>query len=146
MTSRSMALEKTLYYQLKKHLKVDPETRSYDFLTKIHEKNRMCRNILISGITLENLIYRKQSLFFLCNSYSSQFLFFNQTLENSMWNRTKRMCSLVLESQQIKRSCPKSQFWCFLPFFQNCHFFVFAIFLPKNGHIAFILAYLVHNL
>ena len=42
------------YSQLKKHLKVDPETRSYDFLTKTHEKNRMCRNILISDTTLKN--------------------------------------------------------------------------------------------
>ena len=70
--------------------------------------------------------------FFLCNSYSSQFLFFNQTLENSMWNRTKRMCGLFLESQQIKRSCLKSQFWCFLPFFQNCHFFCFCHFFAKK--------------
>ena len=44
------------YSQLKKHLKVDPETRSYDFLTKTHEKNPMCRNILISYITLENAL------------------------------------------------------------------------------------------
>ena len=29
------------YSQLKKHLKFDPETRSYDFLTKTHEKNPM---------------------------------------------------------------------------------------------------------
>ena len=42
------------YSQLKKHLKVDPETRSYDFLTKTHEKNPMSGNILISYITLEN--------------------------------------------------------------------------------------------
>ena len=40
------------YSQLKKHLKVDPETRSYDFLTKTHEKNPMSRNILISWTTL----------------------------------------------------------------------------------------------
>ena len=40
------------YSQLKKHLKVDPETRSYDFLTKTHEKNPMSRNILIYGTTL----------------------------------------------------------------------------------------------
>ena len=40
------------YSQLKKHLKVDPETRSYDFLTKTREKNPMSRNILISSTTL----------------------------------------------------------------------------------------------
>ena len=40
------------YSQLKKHLKVDPETRSYDFLTKTHEKNPMSRNILIPSTTL----------------------------------------------------------------------------------------------
>merc|ERR1711951_61 len=39
------------YSQLKKHLKVDLETRSYDFLTKTYEKNPMSRNILISDIT-----------------------------------------------------------------------------------------------
>ena len=33
------------YSQLKKHLKVDPETRSYDFLTKTCEKNPMSGNI-----------------------------------------------------------------------------------------------------
>ena len=40
------------YSQLKKHVKVDPETRSHDFLTKIREKNPMFRNILILGMTL----------------------------------------------------------------------------------------------
>ena len=40
------------YSQLKKQVKVDPETRSYDFLTKTREKNPMSRNILILGITL----------------------------------------------------------------------------------------------
>ena len=33
------------YSQLKKQVKIDPETRSYDFLTKIREKNQMSRNI-----------------------------------------------------------------------------------------------------
>ena len=46
------------YSQLKKHLKVDPETRSYDFLTKTHEKNPMCRNVLISYTTLENALIK----------------------------------------------------------------------------------------
>ena len=41
------------YSQLKKHLKVDPETRSYDFLTKTHEKNPMYRNIPDLGTRLE---------------------------------------------------------------------------------------------
>ena len=40
------------YSQLKKQLKVDPETRSYDFLTKTREKNPMSGNILILGMTL----------------------------------------------------------------------------------------------
>ena len=40
------------YYQLKKQVKVDPETRSYDFLTKTHEKNPMSGNIVILGMTL----------------------------------------------------------------------------------------------
>ena len=44
------------YSQLKKQVKVDSETRSYDFLTKTREKNPMCRNILISYITLENAL------------------------------------------------------------------------------------------
>ena len=42
------------YSQLKKHLKVDPETRSYDFLTKTREKNPMYRNIRDLGARLEN--------------------------------------------------------------------------------------------
>ena len=39
-------LEISSYYysQLKKHLKVDPETRSYDFLTKTLEKYRRSKN------------------------------------------------------------------------------------------------------
>ena len=39
------------YSQLKKHLKVDPETRSFDFLTKTHKK---FPNIPKLCITLEN--------------------------------------------------------------------------------------------
>ena len=42
------------YFQLKKQVKVDPETRSYDFLTKTREKNPMCRNIRDLGVTLQN--------------------------------------------------------------------------------------------
>ena len=38
----------------KKHLKIDVETRSCDFLTKTHEKNPMSRNIRILATTLEN--------------------------------------------------------------------------------------------
>ena len=40
------------YSQLKKYVKFDPETRSYDFLTKTREKNPMSPNILILGMTL----------------------------------------------------------------------------------------------
>ena len=40
------------YSQLKKQVKVDPETRSYDFLTKTREKNPRSPNILILGMTL----------------------------------------------------------------------------------------------
>ena len=40
------------YSQLKKQVKVDPETRSYDFLTKTREKNPMSGNIRILGMTL----------------------------------------------------------------------------------------------
>ena len=48
-------LEKSSYHysQLKKHLKVDPETRSYDFLMKTHEKNPMCQNYADLGTILE---------------------------------------------------------------------------------------------
>jgi len=42
------------YSQSKKQVKVDPETRSYDFLTKTREKNPMCRNIRDLGPTLQN--------------------------------------------------------------------------------------------
>ena len=41
------------YSQLKKHLKVDPETRSYDFLTKTREKNPRSGNIRNMKVTLE---------------------------------------------------------------------------------------------
>ena len=41
------------YSQLKKQVKVDPETRSYDFLTKTPEKNPMSLNIPDLGPTLE---------------------------------------------------------------------------------------------
>ena len=58
------------YSQLKKQVKVDPETRSYDFLTKTREKNPMSGNILILGMTLGfhfkwNLNFlRRQNLIF----------------------------------------------------------------------------------
>ena len=41
------------YSQLKKQVKVDPETRSYDFLTKTREKNPMWRNRTDLVVTLE---------------------------------------------------------------------------------------------
>ena len=41
------------YSQLKKHLKVDPETRSYDFLTKTREKNPMSQNIRIEKFKMK---------------------------------------------------------------------------------------------
>ena len=44
------------YSQLKKHLKLDPETRSYDFLTKTREKNPMSLNVQDLGVTLENAV------------------------------------------------------------------------------------------
>ena len=40
------------YSQLKKQVKVDSETRSYDFLAKTREKNPRSSNILILGMTL----------------------------------------------------------------------------------------------
>ena len=40
------------YSQLKKQVKVDPETRSYDFLTKTHEKNPMLWNVRKLEVTL----------------------------------------------------------------------------------------------
>ena len=41
------------YSQLKKQVKVDPETRSYDFLTKTREKNPMSGNMPDPCPTLE---------------------------------------------------------------------------------------------
>ena len=41
------------YSQLKKQVKVDPETRSYDFLTKTHEKIPTIPNIAEVQTTLE---------------------------------------------------------------------------------------------
>ena len=40
--------------QLKKQVKVDTETRSYDFLTTTREKNPMSRNIRDLAVTLQN--------------------------------------------------------------------------------------------
>ena len=40
--------------QLKKHLKVDPETRSYDILTKTHEKIPTIPNTPVQWTTLRN--------------------------------------------------------------------------------------------
>ena len=42
------------YSYLKKQVKIDPETRSYDFLTKTHEKIPTIPNVPILCITLEN--------------------------------------------------------------------------------------------
>ena len=41
------------YSQLKKQVRVDLETRSYDFLTKTREKNPMWRNMTDLGTTSE---------------------------------------------------------------------------------------------
>ena len=48
------------YSQLKKQVKVDPETRSYDFLTKTHEKIPTIPNVPILCITLENRMIVKE--------------------------------------------------------------------------------------
>merc|ERR1711980_12602 len=48
------------YSQLKKHLKVDPETRSYDFLTRTHEKIPTIPNVPELAITFENRMILKQ--------------------------------------------------------------------------------------
>ena len=45
------------YSQLKKHLKVDPETRSYDFLTKTREKKS--GNIRNMKVTLEKRMFHQ---------------------------------------------------------------------------------------
>ena len=42
------------YSQLKKHLQVDSETRSYDFLTRTHEKIPTIPNMTEVQTTLEN--------------------------------------------------------------------------------------------
>ena len=41
------------YSQLQRQVKVDPETRSYQFLMKIHEKNPMSGLVRNTEITLE---------------------------------------------------------------------------------------------
>ena len=50
------------YSQLKKHLKVDSETRSYDFLTRTHEKIPTIPNMPEVQTTLENRMNIKQKL------------------------------------------------------------------------------------
>ena len=54
------------YSQLKKQVKVDSETRSYDFLTKTREKNPMSRNITDLGTTSE---YAMNCYFHLINLF-----------------------------------------------------------------------------
>ena len=41
------------YFQLKKQVKIDPETRSYHFLTKTHEKNPRSGTVRNLEITLK---------------------------------------------------------------------------------------------
>ena len=48
------------YSHLKKQVKVDPGRRSYDFLTKTHEKIPTIPNMPILCITLENRMYPEQ--------------------------------------------------------------------------------------
>ena len=56
--------------QLKKHLKVDPETRSYDILTKTHEKIPTIPNIPEVQTTLENRMILEYLIFvFVLSSY-----------------------------------------------------------------------------
>ena len=90
---------------------------------------------------------RNESDFFLYDTFSSQFSSCNQTFEILTGNHIERICRIMFEGQQIKRSCPKLPFLCFLPFFQNCHFFVFGncfcpfcCFLPflQNCHFLFL--------
>ena len=54
------------YSKLKKQVNVDPETRSYDFLTKTREKNPMCRNMPDRTATLE---YAMNSTDWLINAH-----------------------------------------------------------------------------
>ena len=49
------------YSQLKKQLKVDPGRRSYDFLTKTHEKILTIPNMHVLCITLENRMNIKKA-------------------------------------------------------------------------------------
>ena len=42
------------FYQLKKHLKVDPETSSHGILTQTHKEIPTIPNLSVLGITLQN--------------------------------------------------------------------------------------------
>ena len=55
----NLEISSNQYSQLKKQKKVDPETRSYDFLTKIREKNPMSGNMPDPCPTLENAMNTK---------------------------------------------------------------------------------------
>ena len=46
-----------------------------------------------------------------------------------MRNHIERICRMIFEGQQIKRSCPKLSFCFFWPIFQNCHFLFLPTFL-----------------
>ena len=61
--ARNIEKSSNWYSPLKKQVKVEPETRSYDFLTKTREKISMLVNIRELEVTLEirmNLIYNCQ--------------------------------------------------------------------------------------
>ena len=64
------------YSQLKKQVKVDSETRSYDFLTKTREKNPMSRNITDLGTTSEYAMIALK--FLLIKMIKNVFQTFNQ--------------------------------------------------------------------
>ena len=51
------------YFQLKKQVKIDPETRSYHFLTKTHEKNPRSGTLRDLEVTSEKQISWGSSIF-----------------------------------------------------------------------------------
>ena len=78
----------------KKHLKIDLETRSYDFLTKTHEKNPMSGNIRILAITSESDLNEPRQNFLNTIHCGAKFWAIFRLpaskSKNSKWNRVLR--------------------------------------------------------
>ena len=101
------------YSQLKKQVKVDPETRSYDFLTKTREKNPRSPNILILGMTLgfhlnETRVWKSENQ----NGWRIQTSLKSKS-SFSLWNKILRQFDIISEVSTMILLVKSCLFWCF---------------------------------